>query len=170
MPRREWIVDPSLYDLDRPIATIDDIRRYNSHRFEMEMLTGVLYENLETKTAVGYLDTSTESFWVRGHMPDFPLFPGVFMCESAAQLTSFFANKYDLMPGFLIGLGGIDAVRFRGVVRPNDRFVVQAKVIRSKKILIAAEFIGIVDNRIVCEGIVKGVPLTNRTSQQPFSP
>ena len=162
MPRRDLIVDPSLYDENKPIADIEEIRRKNAQRYEMEQLTGILYENFEDKTAVGYLDTSDKSFWVRGHMPEFPLLPGVLMCESAAQLTGFFANKYDLMSGCLIGLGGIDAVRFRGVVRPGDRFVVQVRMIHSKKVLISAEFLGLVGRSIVCEGIVKGVPLSNR--------
>ncbi|MDR1270522.1 MAG: beta-hydroxyacyl-ACP dehydratase [Planctomycetaceae bacterium] len=162
MPRRELIVDPSCYDENKPIAGIEEIRRFNTHRFEMEQLTGILYENFEEKSAVGYLDTSEKSFWVRGHMPDFPLMPGVIMCESAAQLTSFFANKYDLMPGCMIGLGGLESVRFRGIVRPGDRFVVQAKLVHSKKILIAAEFVGLVGHHLVCEGIVKGVPIANK--------
>lgn len=158
MPRRALIVDPSLYDLNRPIADIEAIRLQNAHRFEMEQLTGILYENFEEKTAVGYLDTSDKSFWVRGHLPNFPLMPGVIMCESAAQLTCFFATKYKLMDG-LIALGGIDDVRFRGVVRPGERLVVQAKLVHCKKMLISAEFVVVVGDDIVCEGIVKGVPL-----------
>lgn len=162
MPRRELIVDHSLYDVANPIADIEEIRKQNEHRFEMEQLTGILYENYDEKTAVGYLDTSNQSFWVRGHMPGFPLMPGVIMCESAAQLTSYFANKYDLMAGCLIGLGGIDEVRFRGVVRPGDRFVVQARMVHCKRMLITAEFIGLIGHGIVCEGIIKGVPLSNK--------
>lgn len=162
MARRELIIDPDRYDLDNPISDIEEIRKHNKHRFEMEQLTGILFESFEEKAAVGYLDTSDKSFWVRGHLPDFPLMPGVIMCESAAQLTSFFANKYDLMPGCLIGLGGIDGVRFRGVIRPGDRFVVQARMIHCKRILITAEFVGLVGSNIVCEGIIKGVPISNK--------
>lgn len=161
MPRRGLLIDSSLYDIDRPIAGIEEIRRYNKHRFEMEQLSGVLYEDVENQAAVGYLQTSNDSFWVKGHLPDFPLMPGVIMCESAAQLTSFFANKYNLMDGRLIGLGGIDDVRFRGVVHPGDLFIVQAKLLHCKKVLITAEFVGIVGNDIVCEGIIKGVPIAN---------
>ncbi|MDR0338221.1 MAG: beta-hydroxyacyl-ACP dehydratase [Planctomycetaceae bacterium] len=166
MTRRELIVDPSRYDENKPIVGIEEIRRFNAHRFEMEQLTGILYENFEEKSAVGYLDTSEKSFWARGHMPNFSLMPGVIMCESAAQLTSFFANKYELMPGCIIGLGGLESVRFRGIVRPGDRFVVQAKLVHSKKILIAAEFVGLVGQHLVCEGIVKGVPITNKETSQ----
>ncbi len=162
MSYRDLYVDPALYDVDHPIAGIEEIRRINPHRFEMEQLSGILYENYDAKTAVGYLDLTDKSFWVRGHMPDFPLMPGVIMCESAAQLTGFFANKYDLMPGCIIGLGGLEGVRFRGIVRPGDRLVMQVKLVHCRKILITAEFIGLVGSGVVCNGIVKGVPLSNR--------
>lgn len=162
MPRRELIVDPALYDVEKPLAGIEEIRRVNPHRFELEQLSGILYENFETKTAVGFLETSEKSFWVRGHLPDFPLMPGVIMCEAAAQLTCYFANKYDMMPGCMIGLGGLDDIRFRGVVRPGDRLVIQTRLLHCKRVLISAEFIILVERSMVCEGIVKGAPLSNR--------
>ncbi len=162
MPRREIFIDPSLYDITKPIATIEDIRKLNAQRYEMEQLTGVLYEDFDTKTAVGYLKTSENDFWVRGHMPEFPLLPGVIMCEAAAQLTGFLANKYDLMNGSLLGLAGLDEVKFRGVVRPGDVVIIQIRMLFCKKMLISAEFIEMVDANIVCEGIVKGVPLPKK--------
>ena len=159
MPKRELIVDPALYDLSRPIATLEDVRKLSRQRFEMELLSGVLYEDFDTKSAVGYFQTSENDFWVRGHMPEFPLLPGVLMCEIAAQLTGYLANKHDLMSGHLLGLAGLDEIRFRGVVRPGDLVVVQTRMLYCRKMLIAAEFIELVGNNVVCEGIVKGVPL-----------
>ena len=159
MPKREFLVDPSLYDLNKPIATLEDIRKFNAHRFEMELLTGILHEDYETKVAVGYHRTSESDFWVRGHMPGFPLMPGVLICEVAAQLTAYVANKYNLMPGGLLGLAGLDDVRFRGAVRPGDVVVVQTRLLYCKKMLLAGEFLELVNNEVVCEGIVKGVSL-----------
>lgn len=159
MPRREFLVDPSLYDLEKPIANLEEIRRRNPQRFEMEQLTAVVYADMESKSAVGYKDVTENEFWVRGHMPNHPLMPGVVMCETAAQLTSFAAHWLDLMPGNLLGLAGIEGVKFRGSVRPGDRFVVQAKMVHWRKVLVSAEFLGLVGDTIICEGIVKGVPL-----------
>ena len=53
-------------------------------------------------------------------MPGYPLMPGVVMCEAAAQLSSYFAVKYDLLGCDVIGLGGIENVRFRGSVFPGQ--------------------------------------------------
>ncbi|GHT17884.1 beta-hydroxyacyl-ACP dehydratase [Planctomycetales bacterium] len=164
MARRELIVDPLLYSIEKPIADLEEVRRCNAHRFEMEQITGILYENLNERTGVGYLDTSDQSFWVRGHMPGTPIMPGVLMCESAAQLTSFFVNKYNLMPGNLVGLAGLDEVRFRGIVSPGDQLVTQVRLLHFRRLMISAEFISLVGGNIVCEGIVKGIsiPITVR--------
>jgi 3-hydroxyacyl-[acyl-carrier-protein] dehydratase len=159
MARKELLVPASLYDLNKPIADIDEIRRHNPQRYEMEHLTAVVYVDGETKAAVGYKDVTDSEFWVRGHMPGFPIMPGVLMCEAAAQLTGFAAHWLDLMPGSLLGLAGIEAAKFRGSVRIGDRFVVQARMVHWRKMLVSAEFLGLVGDNIVCEGIVKGVPL-----------
>ena len=160
MPKKELLVDPSLYDLNMPLVGIDEIRKYNKQRFEMEQLTAIVYENLKDVACVGYKDISENEFWIPGHMPGFALMPGVIMCEVAAQLASYLATKHQFMEASTtMGFAGLDQVRFRGMVRPGDRLVMQAKLITVRKILITAKFVGLVNNDLVCEGIVKGVPL-----------
>lgn len=160
MSKKELLVDPSCYDLDRPLAEIDEIRKYNKQRFEMEQLTAVVYENRDEVSCVGYKNITDKEFWVPGHMPNFALMPGVIMCEVAAQLASYFSTKNQIMDkSATMGFAGLDKVRFRGMVRPGDRLVMQAKLITARKILITAHFVGLVENELVCEGIIKGVPL-----------
>ena len=160
MGKKELLVDPSCYDLDHPIAWIDEIRKYNQQRFEMEQLSAIVYENYEEVACVGYKDITDKEFWVSGHMPGFALMPGVMMCEVAAQLASYFSTKQRIMAeSTTMGFAGLDQVRFRGMVRPGDRLVMQAKLVTVRKILITAKFVGLVNNDLVCEGIIKGVPL-----------
>ncbi|MDR1384508.1 MAG: beta-hydroxyacyl-ACP dehydratase [Planctomycetaceae bacterium] len=161
MVRKELLVDPSLYDVYHPLAGIDEIRSYNKQRFEMEQLTAVVYENMVDIACVGYKDVTEKEFWIRGHMPEFALMPGVIMCEVAAQLASFFTTKHRILENTAtLGFAGLDEVRFRGMVRPGDRLVMQVKLKPPvKKILVKAQFVGLVKDDLVCEGIVKGVPL-----------
>ena len=93
MPEKELLVDLDSIDLTSPIADLDEIRKYNPQRFEMEQLTGVLYENMDEGVAVAYKDITDEDFWTRGHMPNMPLMPGVVMLEACAQACSFFCQK-----------------------------------------------------------------------------
>jgi len=126
----------------------------------MEQLTAIVYENIDEGACVGYKDITEKEFWIPGHMPGFALMPGVIICEVAAQLASYFSIKYRVMAeATTMGFAGLDQVRFRGMVRPGDRLVVQAKLVTVRQILITAKFVGLVNNELVCEGILKGVPL-----------
>ncbi len=159
MAVRPFLIDASLYDINKPVASIDEIRKYNSQRFEMEQLTGILYEDPVANAAVGYKLIRDDEFWVRGHMPGQPLLPGVLMCETAAQLCSYIITKFGLFKGAVMGFAGLEEVKFRGIVQPGDTLVIQGKLLKIKNILVTARFMGIVNDDIVCEGIIKGFPL-----------
>jgi len=166
--KKQLILDFSEYDLNTVVADIEQIRRYNPQRYEMEQLTAICYENLETKTCVGYKDLAPEEFWARGHMPGMPLMPGVIMCEAAAQLASYYSQRHKLMEG-VIGFGGLEEVRFRGLVRPGDRFVIVSRLLKIRRAILTCEFQCFVNQTLVCEGIIKGVslPVSQLTGEQP---
>jgi 3-hydroxyacyl-[acyl-carrier-protein] dehydratase len=156
--KRDLILDFSEYDPNHVVAGVEDIRRYNPQRFEMEQLTAICFEDRERNLCVGYKDLTANEFWVRGHMPGIPLMPGVIMCEAAAQLSSYYSHKYKLMEG-MIGFGGLEDVRFRGVVRPGDRFVIVCRMLKLRRSIMTCEFQCFVDRNLVCEGVLKGIAL-----------
>lgn len=168
--RQETLIDLSLFDVDQPIADIEEIRKYNPQRHEMEQLTAVLYEDLEDHCCAAVKDLTDSEFWVRGHMPGMPLMPGVVMLEAVAQLSSYFTQKYDLLGSEMVGFGGLDSVRFRGVVSPGDRLILLVKMVKTRRgRMIVADFQGIVGDTVVLEGTLRGIPipvdaLTNRAN------
>lgn len=159
MAKRELLISPALYDLDRPIAGTEEIRRFNLQRYEMEQLTAIVYENEELCCGVGYKDLTEDEFWVRGHVPGAPILPGIVHCEAAAQLASYFVGRFNLIESAMMGFAGLEDVKFRGIVRPGDRLVIQVKLLKCRKMLIIAQFMTIVGDEMVCEGIIKGFPL-----------
>jgi 3-hydroxyacyl-[acyl-carrier-protein] dehydratase len=157
---KEFLVDLTSIDLSRVIADVEEIRRYNPQRFEMEQLTAIVYENTEDHSCVGYKDVTDREFWVRGHMPSMPLMPGVVMLEAAAQLCSFFAQKYNLLGAKMIGFGGLEDVRFRDPVFPGDRLFVLCKLLKVRRgRMLVSHFQGVARGNLTVEGIIKGVPL-----------
>ena len=84
------------FDFENPLFGIEDIREINPQRFEMEQLTGIVHIDNEKHGIVGFKDVTEDEFWVRGHMPGFPLMPGVILCECSAQLAGFYARKFKL--------------------------------------------------------------------------
>ena len=160
MPPRDFIIHPSEYDLEAVLADIEEIRRWNMQRFEMEQLTAIVHEDVPRGLCVGYKDVGSDEFWARGHFPSMPLMPGVLMCEAAAQLSSYFASKYNLLEAEVIGFGGLEDVRFREPVVPGDRLVIAVERIRVRPIaMIVCRFQGLVRDSIVVDGVIKGVPL-----------
>jgi len=160
MAKKPALVDWDSLDLTHILATQEDIRKQNPHRFEMEMLTAIVYEDLENMVCVGYQDVSPDSFWVRGHMPGFPIMPGVLICESAAQLASYYANKLKYLDQGIMALGGLDAVKFRGQVRPGDRLFLIVKLIKAKKnVMMILAFEAVVNGEVVADGEIRGIAI-----------
>ena len=126
-------VDLSKLNFDKPLFDLQEIRRVNPQRHEMEQLSGILLIDQENNLAVGYKDVTHEEFWITGHMPGFPLMPGVILCECAAQLAGFYARKYNLLGGDYLGFGGMDNVRFRYPVFPAAGWCSRPKSPKSAK-------------------------------------
>lgn len=154
------IIPFAAFDEQSIVADRAEIQKYNPQRFEMFQLDAVVYEDLEKRICVGYKDLTSDEFWVRGHMPDMPLMPGVIMCEAAAQLSSYFVVKHDLLGSPRIGLGGLEEVRFRKAVVPGDRLLIMLSQLKCRRgAVIICQFQGYVDQQLVVEGQIKGVPL-----------
>lgn len=160
MAARELIHDPATLDFQHVIADAAEIRKYNPQRFEMEQLTAIIYEDLARHICVGYKDVSLDEFWVRGHMPNMPLMPGVMMLEAAAQMCSYFSQKYDLLGADMVGFGGLEDVRFRDPVIPGDRLVLMCQMTKLRRgRIVVTKFQGFVRNSLAVEGILKGIPI-----------
>jgi 3-hydroxyacyl-[acyl-carrier-protein] dehydratase len=160
VPAVELIVDPAEIDFSNVIADIEEIRRYIPQRFAMEQLTAIVYDDLERHICVGYRDLTDQEFWVSGHMPSFALLPGVIMCEAAAQVLSYHVQKNDLSGVEVVGFGGLDNVKFRGIVRPGDRLTIVVQVIKYRRgRLVVCKFQEFVGTTLVCEGELTGIAL-----------
>jgi 3-hydroxyacyl-[acyl-carrier-protein] dehydratase len=160
MAFKEFIIDPDTIDFTKVVAGIDEIRKYNPQRFEMEQLTAIVYEDPVRVACVGYKDVAQDEFWVRGHMPGMPLMPGVVMLEAVAQVCCYCSHKYKLLGDSLVGFGGLEDVRFREPVVPGDRLIVMCELLKLRKpYLLVCRFQGVVDRNIVVDGRLKGIPI-----------
>lgn len=152
------------------LVDIEGIRKLNPQRFEMEQITAITLLDKANLMVAGYRDVAADEFWVRGHMPDFPLMPGVLLIESAAQMGAFFCGYMDAIPDHdFLGLGGCDNVRFRGIVRPGDRLWLVGKVQKLSKRIMTFDFQGFIEGRMVFEASLIGIPLAVREISDPTS-
>ncbi len=163
MASKPLIYDLSKIDFDHVVADIEEVRRYNQQRFEMEQLTAIVYESTDDGICIGYRDIAQDDFWVRGHMPKMPLMPGVVMLEAAAQISAYFAAKFDYLGAKTIGFGGLEDVRFRGPVVPGDRLILISRLVKARRNrMVICRFQGIVNDSLVVDGVLKGIPIPDK--------
>lgn len=165
----QTLLDYSQFDFDHPMYDLEAVRAVNPQRFEMEQLTAVVHVDPEKHLVVGYKEVTDHEFWIRGHMPDYALMPGVILCESAAQLGGFYARKYNILGGDYLGFGGINEVRFRAPVYPNCRLVLVVHVTKLRpNRLVEYDFQGFVNDKMVFNGNMIGVPISrDATGREP---
>ena len=156
------ILDPPQLDFTNVVADQEAIRRANPQRFEMEQLTAVIKIDPAEHLVVGYKDVRSDEFWVRGHMPDYPLMPGVLMCEAAAQLCSYYILATGLLQGDFIGFGGLENVRFRSQVKPGDRLVLIGKGTKVHRKQVTCHVQGFVGTTMVFHADVIGVGVNRK--------
>lgn len=158
------LMDISDIDLSREAASMDAVREANPQRFEFEQLTRVVHIAPEVGEAIGVREIGDDEFWIRGHIPGRPLFPGVLMCEAAAQLgTYLYKQCLTELAGRFVGFGGLDKVRFRGTVQPGDTLILVAKAerIRARQGVFQTQGLLVKDGEVdlVFEARVIGVPM-----------
>ena len=153
------ILDPAGLDLTRVVADREAIRRVNPQRFEMEHLHAIVHVDRAAHDLVGYKDVGADEFWVRGHLPNYPLLPGLLICEAAAQLCSYHIVLAGILQGDFVGFGGLENVRFRAPVHPGDRLVLIGKGLRLNRRQSVFNVQGFVGSTMVFHGDIVGVPL-----------
>jgi len=157
MPR-DLLIDLSSIDLSKTEFDIEAIRESNPQRYEMEHLTGIVEYVPDESYLIAYKEVTDQEFWIRGHIPDRPLMPGVIMLEASAQACTFYYRKATATEGFL-GFAGIDKVKFRGTVEPGDTLYIIVKNLDLRRKRAIFDTQGVVGDRMVFEAVITGMPV-----------
>lgn len=152
----QLIVDLAKLDLKKVIIPIEGIRKVIPQRHEMELIDGIVYDSPDT--IVGYKDITLQDFWVRGHIPERPLMPGVMMIECAAQLCAYFTMRAKPEMGFM-GFARCDNTCFRGVVTPPNRLYMVARILEITRRRAVGECQGFCNGNMVFESRITGMPV-----------
>ena len=154
MPPKPYL-DIKTLDFDNVVANKEEIYKILPHRYEFERLDAIVHMEPE-KMVAGYHDVREDDFWVRGHIPGRPIFPGVMMIETAAQLVSYCVMAGSNHTDFL-GFGGVDDVKFRGGVGLGDRIVMIGKMVEIRPRRCKGEVQGFVNGKMVFQGLITGM-------------
>jgi len=151
----QFLFDLSQIDLTQVVIDQEAIRAINPHRGDMEHLNGVIWVDTDHDRLLGFKDVRDDEFWVPGHIPGRPLFPGVLMIEAAAQLASYYTRVYVGWKNF-IGFGGVDECKFRNVIIPPKRMYLVGQKNWERHGRIHCNIQGLVDGQMVFEVGITG--------------
>ncbi len=117
--------------------------------------------------AKGIKTFSRSEVFFMDHFPGMPIVPGVLQIEMMAQMAGkcfAIAN-----PGILPVLGTVKAAKFYGNIKPGERCVIYAEIIKSGKgFLVADGFIEVDGKKVSSATILFGQVQRSRLSSQEF--
>lgn len=91
-------------------------------------------------------------FCFQGHFPGNPILPGVLIAEALAQAGAVAILQDERFKGRLAVFGGIDGMRFRGMVVPGDDLVLETEMLRLSSVGGKGKVKATVGDKVVCEG------------------
>src|SRR5690606_20926088 len=108
--------------------------------------------------AVGAKEIRHDEFWVPGHIPGRPLYPGVLMVESAAQLCSYLL-KIRMDDGRFLGFTRVEGTSFRAQVVPGDTLILMVKEVQFRPRGFTCDGQGFVRDSLVFETRISGMTI-----------
>ena len=152
----EPLLDLSEIDLSNVRIPPDEIGRMNPQAGDMRQLDYVAYIN-ETKTiAVGIKKVKKNEFWIPGHIPGRPLYPGVLMIEAAAQISSVLYH-IKAEGNHFMGFTRCDKCSFRGQVVPGETLALVSVERKFQRRRFICDAQGYVDGRFIFEAQITGM-------------
>ncbi len=154
----QLLFDIASIDKSVVVGTTADVERVNPQAGHMRHLDQIIWHDDQMVCLLGVKFVRHDEFWVPGHIPGRPLYPGVLMIEAAAQTSSYLQRiKYKNL-GFL-GFTRCDDTSFRGQVVPGDTLYLLAKEISSSARRFTCLAQGVVNDRIVFETKITGMTI-----------
>lgn len=138
-----------------PSLNLDQIRELIPHRPPFLWLDEIVDYSATAIHARKLLSPHLDVF--RGHYPQFPVFPGVLLCEAAMQAGSVLISKLPngaLKPGKIPVVARLNTVKFKQLVRPGDlldihsemtdivagTFFLKARILVGAKLVVTLDF------------------------------
>ncbi|GHS95926.1 3-hydroxyacyl-[acyl-carrier-protein] dehydratase FabZ [Synergistales bacterium] len=129
-----------------------EIMKALRHRYPMLLVDRIV--ECDENHVVGYKNVTINEPFFQGHFPGDPVMPGVLILESMGQVASIMVavRLGREQEGKIAFLTGVDKAHFRKPVRPGDKLVTKAELIKLRGFAGKAKVKGYVDDAVVADG------------------
>lgn len=134
----------------------EDIKKYLPHREPFLFIDEVL-QIKENKEIHAIKLIHEDEYFLKGHFPGNPIFPGVIIIEALGQasgILGFVSMNKTPEEGSIYVLAGVDKVRFRKRVRPGDTIDLISKVVGEKRGIWKFDCRAELDNELICTATI----------------
>ena len=135
------------------------IRKYLPHRYPFLLVDKVLsIEVGKNITAIKNVTANEPHF--TGHLPKFPIMPGVLMIEALAQASGILIYKtLNILPkdGQYFYLAGVNEARFKRMVMPGDTLHLYVEVIKERMNLWKFKGTATVEGELACSTVFMNI-------------
>jgi len=116
--------------LYEPPFGVETIKKIIPHRYPFLLVDGIT--SFGEDTVVGYKNLSANEEVFQGHFPGEPVYPGVLVVESVAQVGACWILSHTEHAGKTAYLMSIETAKFRRPVRPGDKLIIDGKITNLK--------------------------------------
>lgn len=129
----------------------EEIKQILPHRDPFLLIDEVL-ECEVGKRAKAVWHITEDLYFFKGHFPGRPILPGVLMAEALAQTGAVAILQDERFRGRLAVFGGIDQMKFRGMVTPGMDLILETEMTRLSSVGGKGRAKATVNGKVVCEG------------------
>ena len=129
----------------------EEIKEISPQREPFLMIDEV-EEYVPGESCVAYKNVEETEWYFKGHFPDSPIMPGVWITESLAQAGAVAILSVPENKGKNALFGGINNMKFKKMVVPGDRLKLEVKIIKRKGPIGVGEAIATVDGVVAAKG------------------
>ncbi|GHS89831.1 3-hydroxyacyl-[acyl-carrier-protein] dehydratase FabZ [Synergistales bacterium] len=145
-----------------------EIMKALRHRYPLLMVDRIV--ECDENHVVGFKNVTINEPFFQGHFPGDPIMPGVLVLESMGQVASIMVavRLGQEQEGKIAFLTGVDKAHFRRPVRPGDKLVTKAELIKLRGFAGKVKVKGYVDDAVVADGeftFMVGSTLVNKDEQ-----
>lgn len=132
------------------MLNIKEIEEIIPHRHPF-LLIDYVEDYVPGEYAVAYKCVTFREDFFKGHFPQEPVMPGVFIIEALAQAGAVAILSEEENKGKIAYFGGINNCRFKGKVVPGDKLKLETRIIKRKGPVGVGQAIASVDGKVVAK-------------------